>query len=70
MSNYMPYPMWLWWESVVSLSPGEIGVVLLPQSLAGLRLWLMRLSSYIGQVSLSLSTADCSGPAQPESDNN
>lgn len=52
MSNYMPYPLWHWWESVV-----EICVSLPPQSLAGLRLWLMRLNCYIGQVILSLSSA-------------
>lgn len=57
MSNYVPYPLWQWWESVVSLSPGEICVPLPPQSLAGLRLWLMRLICYIGQVCLSLSSA-------------
>lgn len=39
-------------ESVV-----EICVSLPPQSLAGLRLWLMRLNCYIGQIIPSLSSA-------------
>lgn len=52
-SNYVPNPLWHKWEFVVLLSPGEISVSVPPQSLAGLRLWLMRLNCYIGQVSLS-----------------